>query len=255
MSETHTSEETRIVFGIRPVEELCKAVPKEVSVVYIAEGKQGPDMARLITTAKDRGIAVQTRPRGLVSDLAGAPGHQGVVAIAGPYRYVDVDALLAEAEARGEAPLLLILDGINDPQNLGALVRNAEVLGAHGVIVPEKESAPVAAGAVKASAGATERVKIARVSNLLKTIDRLREQNINVWGSTVGEGSALSATNFVAPTALVVGSESRGLREAVARRCTGAVSIPMRGQVASLNASAAGAIMLYEAMRQRTTPQ
>lgn len=245
--------ERRIVYGVRPVAELVTAQPRAVAVVYVAQGPLSDELAQVVRAARDRGIAVQTRPRAVVADLAGARAHQGVVAIAGAYRYVEVETILGAARARGEAPLLLLLDGLTDPQNLGALIRSAEVLGAHGVVLPARGSAPVAGGAVKASAGASERLPVARVESLLRAIDRLREAGVAVWGAAGGGGSAPHALDLRAPVAFIIGSEGRGLREAVARRCTGAVAIPMRGQIASLNASAAGAILLYEAMRQRAS--
>lgn len=246
---------SRVVFGIRPVEELVRARPRQVAVIYVAEGEhRSRELERAVAAAKDRGIAVETRPRALVADLAGKGTHQGIVAIAGEYRYAEIPELLAAARAAGEAPLLLLLDGITDPQNLGALVRSAEVLGAHGVIIPDKHAAPVTGGAVKASAGATERMRIARVGNLLRTMDALRADGIRVWGAGADRGEALAAADLRGPTALVVGAEGRGMREAVARRCDALVRIPQRGQVSSLNASVAGAILLYEALRQRTVP-
>jgi 23S rRNA (guanosine2251-2'-O)-methyltransferase len=244
----------RTVFGVRPVEELVRARPRDVAVVYVAEGQRAGEIEQAIAAAKDRGIAVETRPRSLIADLAGGPGHQGIVAIAGEYRYAEVADILAAANDAGEAPLVLLLDGITDPQNLGALVRSAEVLGAHGVIIPDKHAAPVAGGAVKASAGATERMRIARIGNLLKTIDGLRAAGVRVLGAAAGgqgDVAEVDAADLTVPVALVVGSEGRGLREAVARRCDGAITIPMRGQIGSLNASAAGAILLWEAARQR----
>jgi len=159
--------------------------------------------------------------------------------------------MLATAKQTDEAPLLLILDSITDPQNFGALVRSAEVLGAHGVIVPDKHAAPVTGAVVKASAGASERMRVARVHNLLGTIDWLREQGIAVWGGAAEQATLLSAADLRGPVAIVIGGEGRGLRTAVARRCSGLVQIPQRGQIASLNASVAGAILMYEAVRQR----
>jgi len=131
------------------------------------------------------------------------------------------------------------------------LVRSAEVLGAHGVVIPDKHAAPVTGAAVKASAGATERMRIARVTNLMKTLDALREARVTVWGASADEGPTPAEANLRDATALVIGSEGRGLREAVARRCDAVVKIPQRGKVSSLNASVAGAILMYEAMRQR----
>jgi 23S rRNA (guanosine2251-2'-O)-methyltransferase len=219
--------------------------------VYIADGYRSPEIDVVVATAKDRGITVEFRPRSLVANLAASPHHQGVVAVAGEFVYARLDEMLSAAVQAKEAPLLLLLDCITDPQNFGALVRSAEVLGAHGVIVPDKHAAPVTGSVVKASAGASERMRIARVHNFLGTIDWLIEQGLSVWGGAAQEAVALSHANLVSPTALVVGGEGRGLRTAVARRCTGLLHIPQRGQVASLNASVAGAIMLYEANRQR----
>lgn len=243
---------TRVVFGVRPVEELIRARPRQVAVVYVAEGQhRSAELLAAIAAAKDRGVAVEIRPRALIAELAGQDAHQGIAAVAGEYRYAGVGDIVAAARDAGEAALVLILDGITDPQNLGALVRSAEVLGAHGVIVPDKQAAPVAGGAVKASAGATERMRVARVGNLLKTIDALRAAGIRVLGAASDRGEPLGHADLRGPVALVVGGEGRGMREAVARRCDALLRIPQRGAVASLNASAAGAILLYEAARQR----
>jgi 23S rRNA (guanosine2251-2'-O)-methyltransferase len=238
----------RVVFGVRPVEELLRARPRAVAVVYVAEGHKGRELDQVVAVARDRAVTVEVRPRAMVAALAGAGTHQGVVAIAGEYRYAEVGEILAAA---GETALLLLLDGITDPQNFGALVRSAEVLGAQGVIIPDARAAPVTGGVVKASAGATERMRIARVGNLLRTMDALRERGVKVWGAAADKGEALAAADLRGPTAFVIGAEGRGMREAVARRCDGLLRIPQRGQVASLNASVAGALLLYEAARQR----
>jgi 23S rRNA (guanosine2251-2'-O)-methyltransferase len=241
----------RVVFGVRPVEELCRARARGVAVVYVAEGHTSRELDQVIAVAKDRAIAVEVRPRSVIAALAGAGTHQGVVAIAGEYRYAEVGEILAASEAAGQTPLLLLLDGITDPHNLGALVRSAEVLGAHGVIIPDAKAAPVTGSVVKASAGATERMRIARVGNILRTMDALRERGLKVWGAAAERGERLDQADLRGPTAVVIGAEGRGLREAVARRCDGLLQIPQRGMVSSLNASVAGAILLYEAMRQR----
>jgi 23S rRNA (guanosine2251-2'-O)-methyltransferase len=248
---------SRVVFGIRPVEELCRARPRDVSVIYIADGYRSGEIDRLLEAARDRAVHVEFRPRQLVADLAGDSVHQGVVAIAGEYAYAELAAILAGAapeNAAGEPLLLLLLDGITDPHNLGALVRSGEVLGAHGVVIPSHAAAPITPTAVKSSAGATERMKIARVGNLLRTIDSLRERGVRVLGADSEKGERLDLVDLRVPVALVVGAEGKGMREAVARRCDGLFHIPQRGAVASLNASVAGAIALYEAARQRQKP-
>jgi 23S rRNA (guanosine2251-2'-O)-methyltransferase len=241
----------RVVFGVRPVEELCRARPRAVQVVYVAEGTRSPEIERAVQAAKERGISVEMRPRRLVAELAGEGVHQGLLAITGEFQYYQPADLLTAAVAAGEEPLLVLLDGITDPHNLGAIVRSAEVLGAHGVIIPERGAAPVTPAAVKASAGATERLRIARATNLLKTIDGLRHRGVRVLGAGAGDGERLDQVDLTGPVALVVGAEGKGMREAVARRCDGLFHIPQRGTVASLNASVAAGIALYEAARQR----
>jgi 23S rRNA (guanosine2251-2'-O)-methyltransferase len=241
----------RVVFGVRPVEELCRARPRSVQVVYVADGYRSPEIDRAVQAAKERGISVEFRPRRMVAELAGAGVHQGLVAITGEFAYADVAAILAAAAAVGEPPLVVLLDGITDPHNLGAVVRSAEVLGAHGVVIPERGAAPVTPAAVKASAGATERSRIARVGNLLRAIDALRAAGVRALGAGAGEGARLDELDLRGPVALVIGAEGKGMREAVARRCDGLFHIPQRGAVASLNASVAAAIALYEAARQR----
>jgi len=242
---------SRVVFGVRPVEELVRARPRTVQVVYLAEGHRSPELERAAQAAKERGISVEVRPRRMVAELAGEGTHQGIVAVTGAFAYVEMDAILAVAATAGEQPLLVLLDGITDPHNLGAIARSAEVLGGHGLVIPERGAAQVTTGAVKASAGATERIPIARVANLLRVIDGLREGGLRVLGAGAAEGERLDRTDLTGPVALVVGAEGRGMREAVARRCDALFHIPQRGAVASLNASVAAAITLYEAARQR----
>jgi 23S rRNA (guanosine2251-2'-O)-methyltransferase len=243
---------SRVVFGVHPVEELLRARPRDIGVLYVAEGTRSPDIDRVVRLARDRAVPTEFRPRRLIADLAQAPAHQGLVAVTGGYRYASIDDIFAAAAAVDELALVLLLDGITDPHNFGALVRSAEVLGAHGVVISSRHAAPVTGTVVKASAGATERMRIAEVSNLLKTIDSLREQGLRVLGtSAMADAPAVDTVDLRGPIALVVGSEGQGMREAVARRCDGLFHIPQRGTVASLNASVAGAIALYEAARQR----
>lgn len=241
----------RVVFGVRPVEELVRARPRAVQVVYVAEGTRSPEIDRAVQAAKERGVTVEVRPRRMVAELAGDTVHQGLVAVTGEFRYAELGEMLLAAEAADAPPLLVLLDGITDPHNLGAIVRSAEVLGAHGVVIPERGAAPVTPTAVKASAGATERLRIAQIGNLLRTIDALRERGMRVLGAGAGGGERLDRVDLRGPVALVIGAEGKGMREAVARRCDGLFHIPQRGAVSSLNASVAAGIALYEAARQR----
>jgi 23S rRNA (guanosine2251-2'-O)-methyltransferase len=242
----------RVVFGVRPVDEICRARPRDVAVVYVAEGHRAGEIDRAIATARDRAITVELRPRAFVAAIAGRNAvHQGIVALVGSYRYATVDTILRAATAAGEPPLIMLLDGVTDPHNLGAVIRSAEVLGGHGVIIPERGAAPVTGAVVKASAGATERVPVARVGHLLGVVDFLRGKGVRVLATAAGEGEALDVADLKGPVAFVLGSEGRGAREAVIRRCDGLIQIPQRGAVASLNVSVAGALLLYEATRQR----
>jgi 23S rRNA (guanosine2251-2'-O)-methyltransferase len=152
----------------------------------------------------------------------------------------------------GAPPLIVVLDGVQDPHNLGAIIRSAYVLGAHGVVIPEHRAAAITPAVTKSSAGATERMRIARVANLLRAIDGLRERGLRVLAAAADRGKSLAEADLRGPLALVVGAEGRGLREAVARRADGLLRIPQRGHIASLNASVAGAILLYEVLRKRS---
>ena len=160
---------SRIVFGVRPVEELVRARPKAVQVVYVADGYRSAEIDKAVQAAKERGVSVEFRPKRMVADLAGDVVHQGVVAVTGEFAYATIDEILAAAAKANEAPLVVLLDGITDPHNLGAIVRSAEVLGAHGVVIPEHRAAPVTPAAVKASAGATERVRIATPESAIRS--------------------------------------------------------------------------------------
>jgi 23S rRNA (guanosine2251-2'-O)-methyltransferase len=242
----------RVVFGVHPVEELIRVRPRDISVLYVADGTRSADIDRVVRLARDRAVAIEYRPRQMVADLAKAPAHQGLIAVTGDYQYATVEQILAAAAAATEPALVLLLDGITDPHNFGALVRSAEVLGAHGVVISNRHAAPVNGTVVKASAGATERMRIAEVSSLLRAIDQLREEGLRVFGgAAAGDVPAVGDVDLSGPIGLVVGAEGQGMREAVARRCDGLFHIPQRGEIASLNASVAGAIALYEAARQR----
>ena len=173
------------------------------------------------------------------------------MAVAGAYPYVPIKALVETAVNAHAQPIFLALDGVTDPHNLGAIVRSAEVLGAAGVILPAKGATPVNAGAVKASAGATERISISRVANLLKTLDHMRDDGFVVLGARAEDAQPAHEANLNTKLVLVVGSEGAGLREAVARRCSGFIAVSQLGAVGSLNVSVAAALLLYEAQRQR----
>jgi 23S rRNA (guanosine2251-2'-O)-methyltransferase len=242
----------RTLYGVNPVRELLRAGGEGLAELWLAEGSErarsGAELARL---ARDRGAKVREAPRAKLDRLAGTDRHQGVVAVVADYRYHDLEALLARAAGRGGPPLLVVLDGIEDPQNLGAIIRSAHALGADGVVIPKDRAAGITPAAAKASAGAVEHCPVARVTNLAQALDRLKEAG--VW-TVATDGDApddLGSVDLTVPTALVLGSEGSGVRPLVRRTCDRVARIPMRGKVGSLNASAAAAIALYEAARQR----
>jgi 23S rRNA (guanosine2251-2'-O)-methyltransferase len=245
---------TRLVYGTNPVRELVAARAAAVQVVYLAAGDTGPALRDIARMCKDRQILFEERDRSELDALAGgaAARHQGAIAVTGELEYADLDQLLDDLEEAKQVPLLVVLDGVQDPRNLGAIVRSAHVLGAHGVVVGKDRAAPVTAAAVKASAGATERTPIARVTNIVRALETLKARGVWTVGAVVGPGAAAPWTlDLRGPIALVLGAEAKGLRPLVLRACDHRAEIPMAGTVTSLNVSVAAGILLYEAARQR----
>jgi 23S rRNA (guanosine2251-2'-O)-methyltransferase len=248
---------SRLVYGVGPVRELLRSQPRSVTVLYVAETRRGRDAdpaGQAAADARGRGIAVEIRPAAELDAIAG-PGvnHQGLIALAGEYEYGDVDAALASARDAGEAPLLVALDSVQDPHNLGAVIRSAYVLGAHGVIIPRDRAARVTATVTKVSAGATEHIAVAQVTNLARTLEELREHGL--WRVAVAAGPEarpLWEIDLAEPICLILGAEGTGIRPLVARHCDFAAHIPMpRPGVGSLNVSVAAGAALYEVTRQR----
>ncbi len=229
-----------VIYGIRPVIEALRSGRREVFEVLDAAGNREVSEA-----AAASGVSVREAPRARVEELARGGAHQGVVARAGPYPYVYLDELLTSPD-----PLLVVLDGVTDPRNLGAVLRAADGAGADGVVIPKDRAVGVTAAAVKASAGASEHVPVARETNLRRAIDRIKGAGVWVYAAEVG-GTTYTGVDLAGPVALVLGSEGRGVRRLVREGCDGALSIPMLGAVGSLNVSVAAAVLLYEARRQR----
>jgi 23S rRNA (guanosine2251-2'-O)-methyltransferase len=242
----------RVVYGMNPVRELLRSGADGVTELWLAEGGERPRaFADLEKGARERGAKVRVAPRSKLDRLAGVTQHQGIVAVVADYRYRELDELLAAAGESGRPPLLVLLDGVEDPHNLGAIVRSAHALGAHGVVLPRDRAAGVTPSAAKASAGAVEHMAIARVTNLVRCIEELREAGIWTVAAVPDGEVELSSVDLRGPIALVLGGEGQGIRPLVRKNCDHAARIPMLGKVGSLNASAAAAIALYEATRQR----
>lgn len=243
----------RTIYGVNPVRELLRAGGEGLSELWLLEGgDRGRAFADLARLARERGAKVREAPRERLDRLSGTDRHQGVVAVVADYRYRELDELIEAAATAGTPPLLVVLDGIEDPHNLGAIIRSAHALGAHGVVIPKDRAVGITAVAAKASAGAVEHLPVARVTNLSQALEKLKEAGLWTVATAADGADELTAVDLTLPTALVIGSEGGGVRPLVRRTCDRSARIPMHGKVGSLNASNAAAIALYEALRQRS---
>jgi 23S rRNA (guanosine2251-2'-O)-methyltransferase len=238
------------IYGRHPVSEIMRSRPREVRQLFLVSGRN-ERLDDIVRSAKRLSIPVMTVPERKLVGMVGDVLHQGIVAQVAAFAYRDSDELLLAAKERGEAPLLIMLDQIQDPHNLGALIRSAVALGAHGLIIPKDHSCEVNATVVKASAGATAYLGIARVTNLRRSLEELKSSGLWIVGADAGASCAVWDADFMRPSVIVIGSEGHGLRRLVADSCDVLVHIPMGGRLESLNASVAGGVLLYEASRQR----
>ncbi|MBQ9148019.1 MAG: 23S rRNA (guanosine(2251)-2'-O)-methyltransferase RlmB [Oscillospiraceae bacterium] len=224
---------------------------RTIDKVFIAEGDTDRSLQRLAAQAKDAGAVIVPVDRRKLDQMSTTRAHQGVIALAAAHEYYTIDDILEEAASRGQAPLIVICDELSDPHNLGAIMRSAECAGAHGVIIPKRRSVGLTATVAKASAGAVEYMKVARVTNINNAINELKEKGVWVFG-TAAEGSVpMYKADLTGPAAIVIGNEGDGMSQLVRKNCDMLVHIPMAGRITSLNASAAASILLYEAVRQR----
>ncbi|MEA4964948.1 MAG: 23S rRNA (guanosine(2251)-2'-O)-methyltransferase RlmB [Oscillospiraceae bacterium] len=219
--------------------------------VFVAEGDTDRALGRLAGIAREAGAVVKTADRRKLDAMSPTGAHQGVIAFVAAHEYATVEEILKTAETRGEPPLLVVCDEINDPHNLGAILRSAECAGAHGVIIPKRRSVGLTAVVGKTSAGALEYIKVARVANLCATLESLKKQGLWIFGAVAEGGRMLYDADLRGPAVLVIGSEGFGMSRLVAETCDMKIRIPMKGSISSLNASAAASILLYEAVRQR----
>lgn len=242
----------RVVYGVNPVRELLSVGGEGLSELWLAEGgTRGAAFAELERLGRAAGAKVRAAPRAKLDRLAGTDRHQGVVAVVADYRYADLEDLLLAAASSGAPPLLVVLDGVEDPHNLGAIIRSAHALGAHGVVIPKDRAVGVTPAVAKASAGAVERCPVARVTNVAHTIEALKKAGVWSVALAADGEKPVAAIDLKGPTALVLGSEGEGIRPLVRRSCDLSARIPMSGELDSLSVSATAAIALYEAMRQR----
>ncbi len=243
--------EENIIEGKNAVIEAIRA-GRPLDKIFLARGSRDKALGFIASNARSAGIPVTECDRRKLDAMSATNGaHQGVVAVAAAREYCTVEDILALARERGEDPFVVVCDGLEDPRNLGAVIRTAECAGAHGVIIPRHHSAGVTAAADKASAGAAEHMLIARVANLTGALQELKEAGLWVYGAEADGSSALWHTDMKGPVCLVIGSEGQGLSRLVRENCDFVMTIPMAGRVNSLNASVAAALLLYEVVRQR----
>ena len=224
---------------------------RTIDKVFIADGEIDRGLQRLAAEAKEAGAVVVPVDRRKLDAMSTTRSHQGVIALVAAHLYFTIDDILEEAASRGETPLIVVCDELSDPHNLGAILRSAECAGAHGVIIPKRRSVGLTATVAKASAGAIEYMKVAKVGNINNAIAELKEKGVWIYG-TAAEGSIpMYKADLTGPTAIVIGNEGDGMSPLVRKNCDVMVHIPMKGHITSLNASAAASILLYEAVRQR----
>ena len=232
--------------------EALRAKGRSFTQIYVQKGKKESSLKEMIQLAKEQNTRVTYAAKEILDQITGTLKHQGVVGIGASKRYDTIDQLLEFSRQRGEASFFLILDEIEDPRNLGAILRTAEGGGVHGVILPTRRSAGITETVAKTSAGAIEYVKVVQVVNIVQTIEFLKTEGIWIYGLDGGADANYLQMDYTAPVAFVLGGEAKGLRPLVKQNCDMTVSIPMRGKIQSLNVSTAAGIVVYEALRQRS---
>ncbi|HUY81980.1 MAG TPA: 23S rRNA (guanosine(2251)-2'-O)-methyltransferase RlmB [Acidobacteriaceae bacterium] len=240
-----------ILYGLHPVEEALRSGSRKFDHVCVARERHDQRLQKVIDACRQNNIRLRFEPKDELTRLAQTAAHQGIVAVVRAREFLDLEDLLAAPQSSSAARLLLALDGIEDPQNLGALLRTADASGVDGVLLTERRAAPLSPVAVKASAGAAEHVRIARVVNLVRALEQLKENNIWCVGLDERGTTSYDQYDFTSNTVIVLGREGDGLHDLVRRTCDHLLRIPMAGAVSSLNVSAAGAIVMFEAARQR----
>lgn len=222
-----------------------------IDKIYLAKGDTDSALGHIANTARANGVVVVNADRRKLDEMSRTHAHQGVIAVAAVREYASIEDIFQRAEEQGEAPLIVLCDELSDPHNLGAVIRTAECAGAHGVVIPKRRSAGLTAIVAKTSAGAVSHIPVARVPNLTALMKELQKRGVWIFGAEMNGTTSLYEADLKGPAAIVVGSEGSGMSRLVAETCDFTVSIPMKGKINSLNASAAAAILLYEAVRQR----
>lgn len=246
--ETYEESNLRLE-GRNAVLEALKS-ERDIDKIFVQQGSTEGSIKKIIADARDRRIVVQTVAKSKLDEMSETKKHQGVIAFVSAHSYVSVEDMLQNAKKKGEKPFIIILDGINDPHNLGAIIRTANISGAHGVIIPKRRAVGLSAVVAKASAGAIEYMPVAKVTNIARTIEELKAQGIWVACADM-DGELMYQTDFKGAIALVIGNEGEGVSRLVKEKCDFVVKIPMYGQITSLNASVAAGVLMYEVVRQK----
>jgi 23S rRNA (guanosine2251-2'-O)-methyltransferase len=249
--EKITSKDQEVLFGIHPIQEALASGQRPIHKLYLLRGRADKPVQAILKAAKSQGIAVYFESREVLDRLAGNARHQGVVGLLGAASYATIEELFQTAQDRKEPPFFVLLDGVEDPRNLGAIIRTAEAVGAHGLIIPQHRAAGITPAAAKAAAGAEEFLPVVQAVNLTQTIQDLKSKGLWIYGLDAKAKQAYYQTGLTGPLALVVGGEGKGIRRLVSEHCDALISIPMVGRIESLNVSVAAAVVLYEVLRQR----
>ena len=238
------------VEGRNSVLELLES-KKDINKIFVTKGEKHGSINKIIAIAKERRIIIVEKDRRQMEQIAQTNNYQGVIAIVPPFEYCEIEDILEEAQNRNEDPFVLILDGIEDPHNLGSIIRTAETAGVHGIKIPKRRAASVNATVNKTSAGAVEHMKIARVTNISDSIQKLKDAGLWICGTDINTQTYYYNQDLTGPLGIVIGNEGSGMSEKVRKNCDFLVKIPMKGKVTSLNASVSTGIVVYEAVKQR----
>lgn len=224
---------------------------KDINKIYITKGEKHGSINKIIAKAKEKRIVLVEKDKRQMEEIAQTPNYQGVIAIVPPFEYCEIEDILEEAKNRQEEPFVLILDGIEDPHNLGSIIRTAETAGIHGIIIPKRRAASVNSTVSKVSAGAVQYMKIARVTNISDAIQKLKDAGLWICGTDIATKTYYDEQDLTGPLGIVIGNEGQGMSEKVKKNCDFLVKIPMKGKITSLNAAVSTGIVIYEAVKQR----
>lgn len=249
--DNNSHDTTNIVMGRNSVLELLKS-DKQIDKVFVSKGQKEGSIMRIIALANEKKLAVVYTENSYLDEMCHNTSHQGIVAVCAARSYCSVEDILAIARSKNEQPFILITDGIEDPYNLGAIIRSANAAGVHGIVIPKRRAAGLTPTATKAAAGAMEHMNVAKVTNITNTIEELKRANVWVFACDT-DGDPIYKTDFRGAVALVIGGEDSGVHRLVRESCDGVVSLPMLGQVPSLNASVAAGVAMFEVVRQRNS--